>query len=144
MPASMAHNMGVTNHLLSRMILQVLYSPFRRKGLIIAGLIELRYVIRWLINPYITRPAISWGGRGCTLGAYQTVRFGRGTCRLKPCVMHEKPGRKTCARGCLGEVSIPPMGRSVLFTYMDGWCIMVNVGKYTSPMDGMGKEKKHN
>ena len=25
-----------------------------------------------------------------------------------------------------------------IFTYMDGWIFMVNVSKYTSPMDGMG------
>ena len=28
--------------------------------------------------------------------------------------------------------------RNGMFTYMDGWFFMVNVGEYTSPMDRMG------
>ena len=65
--------------------------------------------------------------------------LGRGTCRLKPCVMHEKPGRKTCARGCLqisNRLKLPQNPYGIHGTkriiYLHGWLMfMVNVGKYT-------------
>ena len=52
---------------------------------------------------------------------------------------------KTAAQGfgCFflgGEGPIPvpnyiPSMENGIFTYMNGWCLMLNVGKYTSPMD---------